>query len=69
MIRERVILDRGPQLEKLRLDIGTSTTRALQMGCGVADVVLALLERADQLCEIGEECGADLARSPLKRTK
>ena len=60
VIKERVIAGRGPQLEKLRLDIGTATTQALQSGCGVADVVLALLTRADQLCEIAEASGADL---------
>ena len=66
MIQEKVVLDRGPQLEKLRLDIGTATTQALQSGCGVADVVLVLLTRADQLCEIAEASGADMSKLSMQ---
>ena len=70
MTREKVILDREPQLDKLRLDIDTAATQALQSGVGVSDIILTLLVKSDELCQIAEEAGADLSKIAVafKRT-
>jgi hypothetical protein len=62
MIENNVIMDRAPQIEKLKLDISTAATSAQQAGVAMADVVLALLERADELCELANDTGADMAK-------
>jgi hypothetical protein len=60
--KEKVIFDRSPQLHTLKLDLDTSTVTALQTGCEVADVVLAMLTRADELCEMAQASGADMSK-------
>jgi hypothetical protein len=61
-MQNSVTIDRGPQLEKLKLDISTATTSAQQSGVAAADVVLALLQRADELCAIAEDIGDDMSK-------
>jgi hypothetical protein len=55
MIKEKVTFDRTAQLDKLN-------TRAHQDGVAMAHVILCLLHRADALCELAEETGADITR-------
>ena len=62
MIESNVIMDRAPQLEKLRLDIGAATHNAQQAGVAMADIVMVLLQRADELCELAEDTGVDMAK-------
>jgi hypothetical protein len=56
------VFDRTPQLEKLRLDIETCTANADQHGIALPDIVLSLLQRAEDLCRLGAERGLDLSR-------
>jgi hypothetical protein len=37
-------------------------SRRCRGGCGVADIVLAMLTRADELCEIAEASGAHMTK-------
>jgi hypothetical protein len=53
---------RAPQIEKLRLDIGVATTNAQQSGVSMADIVLVLLQRADELCDLAADLGADMKK-------
>ena len=62
MIKEKVTFDRTAQLDKLKFDVDAATTRAHQDGVAMADVILCLLHRADGLCELAEETGADITR-------
>jgi hypothetical protein len=62
MKKEKAVFDRAPQIEKLRLDIGVSTTSAQQSGVAMQDVVLVLLQRADELCDLAAEQGADMKK-------
>jgi hypothetical protein len=48
--------------EKLRLDIGVATTSTQQSDVAMQDIVLTLLQRADELCEIAEDTGADMSK-------
>jgi|HubBroStandDraft_4_1064222.scaffolds.fasta_scaffold2110954_1 hypothetical protein len=50
MIKNTVTTDRSPQIEKLRLDTRVATTNAQQSGVAMADIVLVLLQRANELC-------------------
>jgi hypothetical protein len=61
-MRDQAFIDRTPQLEKLRLDIETCTANAEQHGVGLQDIVLQLLQRAEDLCLLGNERGLDLTR-------
>jgi len=56
------VADRSVQLEKLKLDIATATANAEQHGVGLQDIVLQLLQRAEDLCLLGNERGLDLTR-------
>jgi hypothetical protein len=58
----KAFIDRTPQLEKLRLDIATATASAEQHGIPLQDIVLALLQKSEDLCLLGSERGLDLAR-------
>jgi hypothetical protein len=53
--------ERTPQLRKLKLDLETSTATALQSS-DIADVVLSLLARADELCQMADASGADMSK-------
>jgi hypothetical protein len=56
------VFDRGPQLQTLDFDIQIATTHAEQHGIPLQDIVLQLLQRADDLCRLGNERGSDLSR-------
>jgi hypothetical protein len=56
------VADRSVQLEKLKLDIATATASAEQHGIPLQDIVLALLQKSEDLCLLGSERGLDLAR-------
>ena len=56
------MFDRSPQLQKLDSDIQIATTHAEQHGIPLQDIVLQLLQRADDLCRLGNERGSDLSR-------
>jgi hypothetical protein len=56
------VFDRSPQLQKLDFDIQIATTHAEQHGIPLQDIVLKLLQRADDLCRLGNERGFDLSR-------
>jgi hypothetical protein len=62
MLQNSVTIDRSQQLDKLRTDISTATTSAQQAGVAMADVVLAMLQRADELCELAEDIGDDMSK-------
>jgi hypothetical protein len=62
VIENTVTIDRSPQIDKLKLDVGSATTSAQQAGIDMADIVLALLQQADALCELAEDVGADMAK-------
>jgi hypothetical protein len=55
-------IDRTPQLEKLKLDIATATANAEQHGIPLQDIILQLLQRGEDLCQLGAERGFDLSR-------
>jgi hypothetical protein len=57
-----VAVDRSVPLDRLRAEISTATTAAQTAGIARADVVLTLLQHADQLCEIGEDVGDDMSK-------
>jgi hypothetical protein len=59
---DQTFVDRTPQLEKLRLDIATATVDAEQHGITLQDIVLTLLQRAEDLCRLGADRGLDLSR-------
>jgi hypothetical protein len=61
-MRDQAFIDRTPQLEKLRLDIATATAAAEQHGIGLQDIIVTLLQRGEDLCQLGAERGLDLAR-------
>lgn len=56
------LFDRSPQLQKLASDIQIATTHAEQHGIPLPDIILQLLQRAEDLCLLGNERGLDLAR-------
>jgi hypothetical protein len=62
IVKNTVTLDRGPQIEKLKLEIGTATNTAQQAGVQMPDIVLALLQRADELCAVAEDVGTDMSK-------
>jgi 3-hydroxyisobutyrate dehydrogenase-like beta-hydroxyacid dehydrogenase len=47
---------------KAPLDIGVATTNAQQSAVAMADIVLTLLQRADELCDVAAEQGADMKK-------
>jgi hypothetical protein len=49
------VFDRGPQLEKLRLDIETCTANAEQHGIALPDIIVTLLQRGEDLCQLGAD--------------
>jgi hypothetical protein len=57
-----MIFDRSVQIDKLRHHIGIATTNAQQAGVAMADVVLTLLRRADELCELAADTGTDMTK-------
>jgi hypothetical protein len=60
-MHDQAFIDRTPQLEKLRFDIATATANAEQHGIALPDIVVALLQRGEDLCQ-GAERGLDLSR-------
>ena len=61
-MRDQAFIDRTPQIEKLRLDIETCTANAEQHGIGLQDIILQLLQRGEDLCQLGAQRGLDLSR-------
>jgi hypothetical protein len=61
-MRDHAFIDRTPQIEKLRLDIETCTANAEQHGIALPDIIVALLQRGEDLCQLGAERGLDLSR-------
>ena len=61
-MRDQAFIDRTPQLEKLSLDIATATAAAEQHGIGLQDIIVTLLQRGEDLCQLGAERRFDLAR-------
>jgi hypothetical protein len=57
-----VVFDRSVAITKLKTDIETATTNAEQHGVLLQDIVLQLLQRAEDLCQLGAERGLDLSR-------
>jgi hypothetical protein len=56
------VADRSVQLEKLKLDIATATANAEQHGIALPDIIVTLLQRGEDLCQLGAERGLDLSR-------
>jgi hypothetical protein len=56
------VADRSVQVAKLKTDLQIATSNAEQHGVGLQDIILQLLQRADDLCRIGKERGLDLSR-------
>jgi hypothetical protein len=61
MTDQTVAIDRSVQIAKLRTDLETSTAHAEQTGVAIPDIVCALLQRAEDLCQLGAERGLDLS--------
>jgi hypothetical protein len=59
MREQKVVFDRSAQLNTLAVHLHTSVTAAMDAQVAIADIVLALLTKADALCEIAEATGAD----------
>jgi hypothetical protein len=55
------VIDRSVQVAKLKTDLETSTFDAEQCGVPLPDVVLSLLQRAEDLCRLGADRGLDLS--------
>jgi len=55
------IIDRSPQRQKLDTDLQTVTTSAWQTGVELPDIVLALLQRADELSALAADAGVDMS--------
>jgi hypothetical protein len=62
MTADVFVADRSVPLEKLKLDIAIATANAEQHGIGLQDIILALLQRSEDLCPLGSERGLDLCR-------
>ena len=58
MTNQAPLFDRGPVLDKLRLDLATCTSDC--RGLELPAIILALLERAEELTVIANERGIDL---------
>jgi hypothetical protein len=56
------VFDRSTQLEKLKLDIATATANAEQHGIALTEIIVALLQHGEDLCQLGAERGLDLSR-------
>ena len=59
---ETFVTDRGVPLEKLRLDLQTATTDAEQHGIALPDIIVTLLQRGEDLCQLSNDAGLDLSR-------
>jgi hypothetical protein len=59
---ETFVADRSVPLEKLRLDLQTATTNAEQHGIALPEIIVALLQRGEDLCQLGAKRGLDLSR-------
>jgi hypothetical protein len=59
--KEKVVFDRSPQIDKLKLALDVAVTTTMESQVPIADIVLALLTKADALCEIGRATGADMS--------
>jgi hypothetical protein len=57
-----MIFGRTVQIAKLRHDINIAATHARQSNVAMADIVLALLQSADELCELAADTGADMKK-------
>lgn len=60
IINSPAVMDRTVHAEKLRIDLNTATFNAEQHGISLTDIVLTLLQRADDLTRLAIERGADL---------
>jgi hypothetical protein len=56
------VFDRSPQRQKFVIDLQTATTSAWQSGVELPDIVLSLLERADELSAIAADTGVDMSK-------
>jgi Uncharacterized protein conserved in bacteria (DUF2076) len=56
----RRIAGGSAQIANLKLTLDVAVTAAMDAQVAIADIVLALLTKADALCEIAEATGADL---------
>jgi hypothetical protein len=56
------VADRSVQVAKLKTDLQVATSNAELTGVPLQDVVLALLQRSEDLCMLGSERGLDLTR-------
>lgn len=61
MRKQKVVFDRSAQLNTLKVHLDTSVTAAMDAQVPIADIVLALLTKADALCEIAEATGVDMS--------
>jgi hypothetical protein len=56
------VLDCSVQVAKLKTDLETSTFHAEQSGIPLPDIVLTLLQRAEDICVLANERGLDSSR-------
>jgi hypothetical protein len=56
------VIGRSVQCTKLKTDLETATFNAEQCGVPLTDIVLALLQRSEDLCRLGADRGLDLSR-------
>jgi hypothetical protein len=56
------VADRSVQVAKLKTDLQVATSNAELTGVPLQDIVLALLQRSEDLCLLGNERGLDLSR-------
>jgi hypothetical protein len=61
-IDQPAVLDWSVQIAKLKTDLATSTFNAEQCGVPLPDIVLTLLQRAEDLCLLANDRGLDLTR-------
>jgi hypothetical protein len=56
------VVDRSVQCAKLKTDLETATFNAEQCGIALPDIVVSLLQRAEDLCRLSADRGLDLSR-------
>jgi hypothetical protein len=56
------VADRSVQVAKLKIDLQVATSGAELTGVPLIDIIMQLLQRADDLCRLGSERGLDLSR-------
>jgi hypothetical protein len=59
--RESVIFDRSPGKQKLELDLDCAVGAASEHGLSSADIIHALLLKADDIATLANERGEDLS--------